>query len=183
MRAGGPRRARRRVPRARRAADLRRDRDRLRPHRHAVRLRARGHPPRPALSRQGDDRGLPADVGDRRVGRGVRRVPRPRPVGEDAVPRALVQRERARRRGRAPSPRAASRRGTCSPTCGRGPRSCATCSTTASRRCPQVARRPAARADGRRRARAARATVCAGAGGPAPARSSAGCCSARSATP
>ena len=37
----GPRRAGRGVPRARRAADLRRGRDRLRPHRHAVRVASR----------------------------------------------------------------------------------------------------------------------------------------------
>ena len=73
-------RARRRVPRARRAADLRRGRDRLRPHRHAVRVGAVRAAARPAVPRQGPHRRLPADVGDGRERPRVRRVPRPRPV-------------------------------------------------------------------------------------------------------
>ena len=52
------------VRRARRAADLRRGRDRLRAHRHDVRLRARGRLARPAVRRQGPDRRLPAARGD-----------------------------------------------------------------------------------------------------------------------
>ena len=49
--------------------------------------------------------------------RGVRRVPRrPDLVRADAVPRALLQRERAGRGGRAAPPRAARRVATCSPT-------------------------------------------------------------------
>ena len=52
-------RARRRVPRARRAADLRRGRHRLRPHRHAVRFRAVRPAPRPARAGQGPHRRLP----------------------------------------------------------------------------------------------------------------------------
>ena len=50
----------------RRAADLRRGRDRLRPHRHDVRLRAGGRRARPAVPRQGPHRRLPAAGRDAR---------------------------------------------------------------------------------------------------------------------
>ena len=127
--------------------------------------------------------GYLADVGDGRVGRGVRRVPRPRPLRAHAVPRALVQRERAR-----------------------APRSrCATSScidaydVLANVRArsdelrdllddrivslPEVARRPAARADGRRSSsRRRRDGLRWGRRVVRRARSSAACCSARSAT-
>ena len=134
----GVARARRRVPRARRAADLRRGRHRLRPHRHAVRVGAVRPPARPAVPRQGPHRRLPADVGDGRERAGVRRVPRPRPVASarcttgtrtagtrSAAAVALRHLElldawrRARQRAR-PLRRAARR-----------------CSTTASRRIPR----------------------------------------------
>ena len=50
----------------RRPADRRRGRDRLRPHRADVRLRARGRRARPPLPRQGHHRRLPAARGDAR---------------------------------------------------------------------------------------------------------------------
>ena len=71
-----PARGARAVRPLRRAADLRRGRDRLRPHRDDVRLRAGGRRARPALPRQGPHRRLPAargDAGDRADLRGLPR--------------------------------------------------------------------------------------------------------------
>ena len=90
---------------ARRAVDLRRDRDGLRAHGHAVRVGAVRAPARPAVPGQGSHRGVPADVGHGRERARVRSVPRRRPRRAHAVPRPFVRRERARGRGRAASPR------------------------------------------------------------------------------
>ena len=65
------------VRRARRAADLRRGRDRARTHGQDVRLRARGRDAGPAVRRQGTDRRLPAarrDAHDRAHLRGLPRA-------------------------------------------------------------------------------------------------------------
>ena len=94
----------------------------------------------------------------------LRRVPRARPLGEDAVPRPLVRRERARRRGRAPPPRAARGAGRARQRAGPLRRAARAARRAASRRMPAVREVAAARPDGRRRARAARATGCAGDG-------------------
>ena len=110
--------------RARRAAHLRRGRDRLRPHRHAVRVGAGRPPPRPAVPRQGDDRGLPRDVGDGRERPRVPLVPRRRPRRAHAVPRPFLRRERARRPRSRCATSSCSTRGTCSRTCASDPTSC-----------------------------------------------------------
>ena len=60
--------------RSRRAPDRRRDRGRLRPHRHAVRLRAGRHRARFPVPVEGPDRRLPAAVGRADERRGLRRV-------------------------------------------------------------------------------------------------------------
>ena len=73
-----PRADARALRRARRAADLRRGRDRLRPHRRDVRLRARSRLAGPDVPRQGPDRRVPAaggDVDDRADLRGLSRPP------------------------------------------------------------------------------------------------------------
>ena len=87
-------------------AGLRRGGDRVRADRDAVRLRAVRAAARPALPRQGDHRRVPRHVGHGGVGRGVRCVPRRRPRAVDLLPRALLRRERPRRRrgARAPAP-------------------------------------------------------------------------------
>ena len=110
---------------ARRAPDRRRDRGRLRPHRHAVRLRAGRHRAGLPLPVEGPDRRLPAALGraDRRAGlRGLlRRVREPARVPALAqlhrqparVPRSArdARHLRERRRDRAqPHARGASRR-------------------------------------------------------------------------
>ena len=157
-------RARRRVPRARRAADLRRGRDRLRPHRHAVRVGAVRPPPRPPrASARASPRGylpMSATVASGRVfdaflgpDLGERTLYHGHSYGGNALAAAVALRHlelldawdvlanvRARSdelRGAARRPRRAASRG---------------------------ARGAPARADGRRRARAAGATACAGAG-------------------
>ena len=137
--------------------------------------------PRPAVPRQGHHRRLPRDVGDGRERPRVRRVPRRRPRPADALPRALLRRERARRRGRAAPPRADRRVGRA--------RNVRERSERAARAAPRPRRveagregDPAARADGRRRARAAAATGSATAGASSPRRPSGACCCARSAT-
>ena len=123
--AGRPRRtcaaARRRLPRARRAAHRRRGGRRLRPHRDPVRQRAVRHPARPALPGQGPHRRLPADVGHRGLGPGVRRLPRARtspsgrcttgiptagtPLAAAVALRHLQLVDEWRRAGRRPRPR------------------------------------------------------------------------------
>ena len=93
----------------RRVAHLRRGRNRVRPHGHSVRVGAGEPPPRSPVPRQGDDRRVPRDVGDGGERPCVPFLPRRRPRRADAVPRALLRRERARGRGRAASPRALRR--------------------------------------------------------------------------
>ena len=68
-----PRRARRAAREAGRAADLRRGRDRLRAHRHHVRVRAGRRRARPDVRRQGHHRRLPAARRDVRERGAVRR--------------------------------------------------------------------------------------------------------------
>ena len=68
-----------------------------------------GIEPRPDDHRQGPHRRLPADGRHRGQRPGLRGVPRPRPRRAHPLPRALLQRERARRR-RGPAPPAARRR-------------------------------------------------------------------------
>ena len=176
-------RARRRVPRARRAADLRRGGDRLRPHRHAVRVRAVRAAARPAVPRQGAHRRLPAACRrrSRAAGCSTRSSAPTSPSSTlyhghsysgNALAAAVALRHlelldewrRARQRARALG------------------------------RAPRAARRP--RRAARRRSREVRLhglmggvelapptrRVCAGAGGCARPPSSAACCSARSAT-
>ena len=84
-------------------------------------------PARPAVPRQGHHRRLPADVGDGRVRAAVfDAFLGPDLSRADAVPRALLQRERAGGRGRAPPPRAARRVGRARQRAGPRRRSCAT---------------------------------------------------------
>ena len=165
----------------RRAAGVRRGGHRLRPHRHAVRLRAVRPAARPDVHRQGPHRRLPADVGHRGEPAGLRGVPRARPVGADLLPRPLLQRERPGRGGRPPPPRAARRAGRAGQR-GRPGRQL--------RRAARRARRPAAR---RWRTCACagswaasswrpRPTACDGAGGCAPRPCGGGCCCGRWAT-
>ena len=71
------RRVREVTRRARRAAHRRRGGGRLRPHRHAVRLRAGRRDAGLPLPGQGADRRLPAAGGDADHRRGLQRVPRP----------------------------------------------------------------------------------------------------------
>ena len=130
-------RARRRVPRARRAPDLRRGRHRVRSHRLAVRVGAVRPAPRPPRAGQGPHRRVPADVGDGGERPRVRRLPRPRPLGR--APSTTGTRTRGTRwrpRSRCATS-SCSTRGRCSTTCAPAPTSCATCSTTASRRIPR----------------------------------------------
>ena len=61
---------------ARRVPDRRRDRGRLRPHRHAVRLRAGGRAAGPAVPVEGPDRRLPAAGGGAGDAGDLRRLPR-----------------------------------------------------------------------------------------------------------
>ena len=103
----------------RRAADLRRGRDRLRAHRDDVRLRAGGRRARPPLPRQGAHRRLPAagrDARHRARSTGLPRRPRGVP---DLLPRPHLHRQPARLRGRARDPRrlraGADARSACSP--------------------------------------------------------------------
>jgi hypothetical protein len=139
------------VPGGGRAARRRRGRHRLRPHRHVVRLGAVRAPSRRPRPRQGDHRGLPADVGDRGQRRRVRRLPRARPVRAHALPRALLRRERAGRGGGAappPAPRGVGR-------AGQRPGPLRAAAGAAGRAGGPAAGRegdPAAGADGRRRA-------------------------------
>ena len=96
---------RRALRRARRAADLRRGGDRLRPHRDDVRLRAGGRLARPALPRQGAHRRLHAaggDAGDRADLRGLPRRPR---GAAHLLPRPHLHRQPARLRRRPRQPR------------------------------------------------------------------------------
>ena len=115
------RRARGRVCAARRPAHLRRGGHRVRPHRHAVRIRAVRAAPRPDDARQGHHRWLPGDGGHGRQRPGVPAVPRRGPRRADPVPRALLQRERTGRRGRARAPASCSTSGTCWPTSAHAP--------------------------------------------------------------
>ena len=118
---------RRGVPRPRRAADLRRGRHRLRPHRHAVR-RASSAASRPDLMCLG--KGLTggylpmaATVASRA---GVRRLPRARTCRERTLYHGHSYSGNALGRGRgAPSPRSCSTSGTCWPTSASVPRSSA----------------------------------------------------------
>ena len=71
-----PARGARAVRRARRAADLRRGRDRLRAHGDDVRVRARGRDARPDVRRQGADRRLPAARRDAHHRGDLRGLPR-----------------------------------------------------------------------------------------------------------
>ena len=84
----------------RRAADLRRGGDRVRAHRHDVRVRARAGLARPPLRRQGDHRRLPAARRDAHDRARVRGLPRPVRGPPDLLPRAHVHGQRARLRGR-----------------------------------------------------------------------------------
>ena len=128
------------VRRARRAAHLRRGRDRLRAHRDDVRLRARGRRAGPHVRRQGADRRLPAARRDARHRAHLRGVPRRARGAADVLPRPHVHGQPARLRGgdrdarrlraRAHARRAGSRRSPCSPSC----------STSSSRRCAASAR-------------------------------------------
>ena len=112
----------------RRAADLRRGRDRLRPHRDDVRLRAGARRARLPLPRQGPDRRLPAARRDARRPSASTRASSAR--HEDVphvLPRPHVHRQPARLRGGARQPRrlragahaacACSRRSGCSASC------------------------------------------------------------------
>src|SRR6266540_1652498 len=115
--ARGLRRARRSLPPRSRAADLRRGGHRLRPDRHAVRLRALRPAPGPALPRQGARGRLPADVGHGGERPRAPRLPRrgapgradgrrgapPRPAGGTPGPARLRRGGRPRRA--APAPR------------------------------------------------------------------------------
>ena len=98
--AGLPAGRARALRRARRSADLRRGRHRLRSDGADVRLRARGRPARPAVRRQGPDRRLHAAGGDARDRADLRGLPR-RPRGvPDLLPRPHLHRQPARlRRG------------------------------------------------------------------------------------
>ena len=81
-------------------ADLRRGRDRLRPHGDDVRLRAGGRLARPALRRQGPDRRLSAARRHARDGADLRGVPRRALRIQDLLPRPHLHRQPARlRRG------------------------------------------------------------------------------------
>ena len=126
---GLPARGARAVRRPRRAAHLRRGRDGLRPHRHDVRVRARGRRARPDVPGQGHHRRLPAarrDADDRAHLRGL---PRPLRGVQDVLPRPHVHRQPAGLRGRARDARrvrAASRHARAP--CSRRSRCCGTCS-------------------------------------------------------
>ena len=99
--------------RARRAADRRRGRDRLRPHRDDVRLRAGARRARLPLPRQGPHRRLPAargDADDRARLRGLpRRAPRSTAPSSTATP-SPATRSPARRRSPASRSSSASTR-------------------------------------------------------------------------
>ncbi len=95
----------------RRAADRGRDRGRLRPHRHPLRLRAGGHPPGFPVPVEGTDGRLPAALGGPhhrdRVPRLLRRLPE-----ADRFPAfAQLHRQSARLRGGAGDARHLPRRG------------------------------------------------------------------------
>ncbi len=89
----------------RRAADLRRGRDRLRPHRHDVRLRAGARRARLPLPRQGPDERLHAARGDADDGAHLRGLPRRAPGLPHLLPRPHVHRQPARLRGGDRQPR------------------------------------------------------------------------------
>ena len=110
------RRVRELLRRARRAADLRRGRDRLRPHRADVRLRARGGRAGPAVRRQGDHRRLPAARRDARHRADLRGLPRaaPRSSGRSSTAtRTPATRWPARPRSRRSRRSSASGRSSC----------------------------------------------------------------------
>ena len=119
---------------ARRAADLRRGRHRLRPHRHAVRVGAVRPAPRPPVPRQGPHRRLPADVGHGRERAACStRSSAPTSASARSTTGTPTAGTRSPPRSRCATS-SCSTRGTCSPTCAPAPTSCAGCSTTASRR-------------------------------------------------
>ena len=139
-----PARGARAVRRARHLHDLRRGRDRLRAHRHDVRLRAGGRGARPHERGQGPDGRLPAarrDAGDRAHLRGLPRrvrgvphvLPRPHLHGQPAGLRG-GDRHAAGLRGRAARSTRWRPRSSCS----------ASCSTSTSRRWPRSPRSAAA---------------------------------------
>ena len=104
---------------------------------------------------KGHDGRLPPDVGDGRVGPGVRRLPRaPTSASARCTTGTRTAGTPSRPRSRSATS-SSSTRATCSPTSASGRTSCAACSTTGSRRSPRGRGRSAARPHGRRRARAA----------------------------
>ena len=122
--------------RARRPADLRRGRDRLRPHRDDVRLRAGARGARLPLPRQGADRRLPAARGDARDRARLRGLPRRRTrttaPSSTATPTPAT---RSPARRRSPASRSFERSRRC---CGCSRRSaCSQSCSPTSRRCPR----------------------------------------------
>ena len=133
-----PARGARAVRPPRRAADLRRGRDRLRAHGDDVRLRAGAGRARLPLPRQGADRRLPAARRDADDRAGLRGVPRRARGAPHLLPRPHLHRQPARLRGRARQPRRL--RAGAARCCGCSRRSgcCASCSAT-SPAMPEVA--------------------------------------------
>ena len=125
----------------RRAADLRRGRHRVRPHRDDVRLRAGARRAGLPLPRQGADRRLHAARRDARHRAGLRGLPR-RP--EEAAPSSTATPSRATRspaRPRSPTSTCSSAR---APWCACSRRSASSASCWASRGCPRSPRSAAA---------------------------------------
>ena len=130
-----------------------------------------GHAARPAVPGQGDHRRLPAHVGHRGLGPGLRRLPGRGPRPAHVLPRPLLRRQRPGRRGGPRAPPAADPTESCPGQRGRRGRPAGDAAGRDGRPPHRgVARGPPARPHGRHRAGAARAAglrwgrrVCAGA--------------------